>query len=309
MNTFIRPPRLRPGDRVMLVAPAGPVPPDKLEIALARVRVLELEPVLGKAVRQQNGYLAGPDSARAADLQRAIDDPDIAAIWAVRGGYGGMRTLQHVDLAGLVQRPRAFIGFSDNTVIHLALARVGVVSFHGPHAGSEAFPAATTECFRRVLWAAEPAGRLPDSISGPEPVTLLGGIAQGPLAGGNLAMLAAACGTPWQLHARGRIVVIEDVGEPLYRIDRMLLQLRLAGALEGAAGFVFGRFTDMPDDEDEDDPSLADVLRAAIAPLQVPAVLGLPIGHAHENWTLPLGVQARLDADACTLTVLEPAVA
>lgn len=292
----------------MLVAPAGPVPPDKLEIALARARVLELEPVLGEAVRRRNGYLAGPDRARAADLQRAIDDPDIAAIWAVRGGYGGMRTLQHVDLAGLAHRPRAFIGFSDNTVIHLALARLGVVSFHGPHAGSDAFPAATTECFRRVLWAAEPAGRLPDPTNGPQPATLLGGTAHGPLTGGNLAMLAATCGTPWQLDARGRIVVIEDIGEPLYRIDRMLLQLRLAGALNGAAGFVFGRFTDMPDD-DEDDPSLADVLRAAVAPLRVPAALGLPIGHADENWTLPLGVQARLDADACTLTVVEPAVA
>ncbi|MEJ2184391.1 MAG: LD-carboxypeptidase [Gemmatimonadota bacterium] len=307
MTTMIRPPRLRAGDRVALVAPAGPVPADKLQIALTRVKVLGLEPVLGRAVRERTGYLAGPDEARAADFQRAIDDPDIAAIWAVRGGYGGMRTLQHVDLAGLADRPRAFIGFSDNTVIHRALARLGLVSFHGPHAGSDAFPPATTQCFRRVLWNAEPAGLLPDPTSGPDPTTLVSGVAEGPLTGGNLAMLAATCGTSWQLDARGRIVVMEDIGEPLYRIDRLLLQLRLAGALDGAAGFAFGRFTDIPGD-DERDPSLADVVLSLIAPLRVPAVLGLPIGHADENWTLPLGVPSRLDADARTLTILEPAV-
>ncbi|MEJ2679720.1 MAG: LD-carboxypeptidase [Gemmatimonadota bacterium] len=309
MNATIRPPRLHAGDRVMLVAPAGPVPRGKLEIALARARVLGLEPVLGNAVRERTGYLAGPDEARAADLQQAVDDPDIAAIWAVRGGYGGMRTLQHVDLTGLVKRPKVFIGFSDNTVIHLALARLGLTSFHGPHAGSDAFPAATTECFRRVLWQAEPAGRLPDPTSGPEPSTLAQGMAEGPLAGGNLSMLAATCGTPWQLDARGRIVVIEDIGEPLYRIDRLLLQLRLAGALDGAVGFAFGRFTDIPGDTDDSDASLAEVLLSVIAPLRVPAVLGLPIGHADENWTVPLGVPARLDAELRTLTVMEPAVA
>ncbi len=308
MKTTIRPPRLRKGDRVMLVAPAGPVPADKLEIALARARVLGFEPVLGSAARAHTGYLAGSDEERAADLQRAIDDPDIAAIWALRGGYGGMRTLRHVDLGGLTERPRAFIGFSDNTVIHLALARLGLTSFHGPHAGSDAFPPATTDCFRRVLWEAEPAGRLPDPVNGPERSTLIGGVAEGPLAGGNLAMLAAACGTAWQLDARGRIVVIEDIGEPLYRIDRMLLQLRLAGALDGAAGFAFGRFTDLPGDTDESDPSLADVLLSVIGPLGAPAVLGLPFGHADENWTLPLGVRARLDAATRTLTILEPAV-
>ncbi|HKJ93068.1 MAG TPA: LD-carboxypeptidase, partial [Longimicrobiales bacterium] len=217
MTTIIRPPRLRSGDRVMLVAPAGPVSGDRLSAALTRTRALGFEPVLGNALIRRTGYLAGPDDLRAADFQHAVDDPDIKAIWAVRGGYGGMRTLPRVDLGGMLDRPRAFIGFSDNTVIHLALARLRVVSFHGPHAGGDAATDATAECFRRVLWRAEPAGVLPAG-DGPAPETLVGGAAEGRLVGGNLALLAATCGTPWQVQARGCILLIEDVGEPLYRI-------------------------------------------------------------------------------------------
>jgi len=297
---YKRPPRLVAGARVALIAPAGPIDAARVDAALEQCARLGLEPVLGRSARQRLGYLAGDDAARLADLDQAVRDDRLGAIWALRGGYGTMRLLPHIDLSPLAERPRAFIGFSDNTALHLALDRLGVVSFHGPHAGG-AFTAAADDAFRRVLFRAEPAGPLEA-----EPArALVPGTADGALIGGNLALLAALAGTAYALRARGKIVVIEDVGEPAYRIDRALTQLLLAGCLDGAAGIAFGRF-----DGCDDPPghSLDDVLLDRVAGLGVPVLAGLPVGHIDDNRCLPFGVHARLDAEAGTLTILEPAV-
>jgi muramoyltetrapeptide carboxypeptidase len=299
---MIRPRVLQPGSRIMLVAPAGPVSPEKIEASLERCIRFGFEPVLAPSARLRQRYLAGPDAARAADLQSAIDDDTIDAIWAMRGGYGTVRLLPMLDFTRLLARPKAFIGFSDNTTLHLALARLQLVSFHGPHAAAE-FPPLTEECFRRVLLSTEPAGVLPTTSA---PTTLQGGSAEGPLAGGNLALLAAACGTSVSLQGAGCIILIEDVGEPVYRVDRMLTQLARAGALEGALALGFGRFSEIDPPEDED--AMHELLHEFAAPLGIPAVSGLPFGHVDENWTLPFGVRARLDADAGTLEILESAV-
>lgn len=301
---MLKPPRLRSGARVALVSPAGPSTPEKIEAALARCRGFDLEPVLAPSARERLAYLAGPDEARLTDLQAALEDPSVDAVWAIRGGYGTMRLLRHLDLEPLVRRPKAFLGFSDNTALHLALARAGLVSFHGPHAGG-AFPPLAEACFRAVLFEPAPAGPLPTGTE-EVPRTLVGGVAEGELIGGNLALLAALCGTPWALRARGRILVLEDIGEAVYRVDRMLVQLALSGALEGVAGIAFGRFSETP----QADPArgLEAVLAEWAQSLGVPAVMGLPFGHVDENWTLPFGVRARLDADAATLRLLEPAV-
>jgi muramoyltetrapeptide carboxypeptidase len=305
----ILPPTLRPGDRVALVAPAGPVDDAKIDTALKRCAHLGLVPVPGRAIRSKNGYLAGSDQERAADLRLALEG-DASAIWALRGGYGALRTLEHVDLQPFRARPRAYIGFSDNTAIHLALHRMGVVSYHGPHAGYEHFPEATERAFRAVLMEAGPAGVLPRP-DGLMHITMRDGVAEGPLVGGNLALLAAVCGTRHQPDTRGAILFIEDVAEPLYRIDRMITQIRLAGLLDHVAGVALGEFTAMPDPVDEaasdGEPTLEAVLGELLEPLDVPTVLGLPFGHGKENWTLPLGVTARLDASTGTLELLEPA--
>ncbi len=287
-----------------LVAPAGPVTEERIAGALERCVGLGLEPVLGASARERTGYFAGPDVRRAADLQWAIDDEAIDAVWALRGGYGAMRLLPLLDLSPLLARPKALVGFSDNTALHLALDRAGLVSFHGPHPGEEVTPA-TDECFRRVLFRAEPAGPLPFPGAG-RPATLVGGVAEGPLVGGNLSMLAATCGTPAAMTSAGRIVFFEDVGEAGYRIDRMLAQLRLAGALDGAVGLALGQFTDVP--PYTNDRPVDEVLREIAQAFGIPALVGLPIGHVRDNWTLPLGVRARLDADAGTLELLESAV-
>ena len=302
----IRPPRLFPGARVALVAPAGPLAEERVARSLELCARLELEPRLGAAARARHGYLAGTDEARAADLVAALRDEDVDAVWALRGGYGTMRILDRCGLESAGLRPRVFLGFSDNTAVHAALGRQGLVSFHSPHPGG-AFPPTTEEVFRRVLFPADAAGALPLPPGAAPPRTLVPGVAEGPLVGGNLALLAALCGTPFAPRTAGAILVIEDVGEPAYRVDRGLTQLRLAGLLEGVAGLALGRFTESPADEPPE--LLEELLGQTARDLGVPAVVGLPVGHVDENWTLPLGVRARLAADgAGSLTLLEPAV-
>jgi muramoyltetrapeptide carboxypeptidase len=307
----ILPTTLRPGDTVALIAPAGPVTPSMMERALERCQRLGLRPVPGSAVLERAGYLAGTDQQRAEDFQAAVDS-DACAIWAVRGGYGTLRILHRLDLTPLRDRPRPFIGFSDNTAVHLALSGLGLVSIHGPHAGYRHFPPATEQAFRAVLMSDAVPGELPVPPYF-SPITLCGGIAEGRLVGGNLAMLAASCGTPLQPDTRGALLFLEDVGEPLYRVDRMLAQLRLAGMLEGVAGVAVGEFTGMPDPvfaaAADGEPCVQDLLAEVLGPLGVPLVMGLPFGHGRENWSLPVGVRARLDADLGRLALLEPASA
>ncbi len=298
-----RPRALGPGARVALVAPAGPVSPERIEASVARCLALALDPVVFPAASARHGFLAGTDAERLADLQSAFDDPSIHAVWALRGGYGTFRILDRLDLGRQRKAPIPFIGFSDNTTLHVLHASLGVVSFHGPHPGAD-FPAATEEAFRKVLFEAEPAGRLPTRDGDPAPRTLVGGAVEAPLIGGNLALLASLCGTAWQPRARGRILFLEDIGEPAYRVDRMLLQLERAGVVEGAVGLAFGRFTGAADDSHP----IGDVLAEFAGRTRLPTVADLPFGHIEHNWTLPVGARARLDADAATLSIVEAAV-
>ncbi|HSM35457.1 MAG TPA: LD-carboxypeptidase [Longimicrobiales bacterium] len=301
---WLRPPRLAPGARVALVAPAGPVDDARIARAVARLQRLGLEPVEGRGVRERAAYLAGSDRTRAADIAWAFRDPGIDAVWALRGGYGSMRLWRQLPLEILRTRPRVFLGYSDNTSLHLAFQRQGVVSFHGPHAGAERLPSRAAACLVAVLFEAAPAGVLPGADA--RPVPLVGGRAEGRLAGGNLSLLAAAAGTPFAPEARGRILILEDVDEAVYRIDRMLEQLLASGVMEGVRGLALGRFTKVADNRRP--RKLDDVLAEFAGRLGVPTLSNLPFGHLADSWTLPLGARARLDADAGTLEILEPAV-
>ncbi len=299
-------PPLGPGSRIALVAPGGPVPAERIDAAAGECRELGFEPVLGLNASARLGYLAGDDAGRAADLGAAFRDPRIDGIWALRGGYGAMRILDALDFEPMRRRPRPFIGFSDNTAIHLALRRRGLISFHGPHPGALG-TSFSRECLERVLGSAVAVGELPPDPGGEPVTTIADGTAEGVLAGGNLSLLAASCGTPWALDAGGCILVVEDVSEPVYRIDRALVQLAAAGSLRGVAAFAFGRFTERP--ANENDRPLEDVLREFADRFGVPAVLGLPVGHIDAQWTVPFGVRARLDAGGGRLEILEPAAA
>lgn len=303
---MIRPAALGPGARVALVAPAGPLAPEAVERAEARVRALGWEPVTSLHARDRHGFLSGTDADRLADLQAALDSAEVDGIWCLRGGYGTMRIMHRLDLRPLRERPRPLIGFSDNTVLHLLATREGVISFHGPHPATERL--STFSLGRLTAAVTGEAGELPLPPGAERPERLVGGSVTGRLAGGNLALLAATLGTRARIAAEGSILAIEDVGEPLYRIDRMLTQLRLTGVLEDVAGIAVGAFNRRPDEDDEALPTLADVLGDRLGDLGVPVARGFPFGHIEESWTLPIGARVSLDADAGSLTLLGPAV-
>jgi muramoyltetrapeptide carboxypeptidase len=317
-KSFVRPLKLAAGARVALIAPAGPLlERDDLTRAEALCRALGYEPQLGQNAYKHYGYLAGTDHERLADLNAALRDPKVDAIWCIRGGYGVTRVLDRIDFAALSSKPKPIIGFSDITALLNAVSRAaGVISFHGPVARAS-MPSFSREHFERVLTKAEPAGRLgripqAEHILLPQEhriVTLCGGIAEGPLAGGNLTLLQCLVGTPWFPDLTGALLFIEDVGEHLYRIDRILAQLRTIGALQHLAGVVVGQFSDLVRAERDGSFGFDQVLTEYFSPLRIPVAYGFPVGHIDAQWTLPLGVRARLDADAGELELLEAAVA
>ena len=293
------PPLLPAGARVALVAPAGPLSgPEELDTSIANARSLGWEPVPGANVLARHGYLGGTDAERLQDLNAALADESVDAIWSARGGYGAMRLLPYVDWAALSRRPRALIGFSDVTALHAAAStRCGLVTYHAPTARGALTEFSRTSLARAVIEGSDPCGRAEGAR------TVRGGRTRGRLVGGNLALLAALAGTPYAPDYDGALLVLEDVGEPAYRIDRMLTQLRLSGALSTIAGLVVGHFT-QPAPGHELSPHSLDLLVAEAADVAgVPAIVGAPLGHIDDQWTIPLGATARLDADALTLTV------
>ncbi len=284
------------------MAPAGPLSRTRIEAAAERCRHLGLEPSVGRRAGGRAGFLAGSDPKRLADLQGAFDDPTSDAVWSLRGGYGTTRIVDQLDLSRQLRDPIPFIGFSDNTTLHARHLALGVVSFHGPHPVVDD-PVETDVWFRRVLFSTEAPGPLPVRGVDPSPRTLVDGTAEGRLVGGNLALVASLCGTRDAVDGRGRILVLEDVGEPAYRVDRMLLQLRRAGTTDGIVGLALGRFTDTPEGEAD---GVAAVLDEFATALGVPAVADLPFGHAPHNCVLPLGALAVVGDGG--LSILEAAV-
>ncbi len=300
-----------------LVAPAGPLlERDDLARAGELCRLLGFEPSLGRNAAGHHGYLAGTDRERLADLNAALTDPAVDAVWCIRGGYGMTRILAGVDFDGFARRPKPVIGFSDITVLLAALQRrTGVVTYHGPVA-RHAMTAFTRDHFERILVRAHagPLGSLPppEGVLVPTThrvVTLRGGAAEGPLQGGNLSLLQCLVGTAYMPDLDGALLFLEDVGEEVYRVDRMLSHLRLAGALDRLAGVIVGRFTEMGRRGADGALGFDQVLATYLEPLGIPVAHGFPIGHVDDQWTVPVGVRARLDATAGRVELLEPAVA
>ena len=295
-------PSLASGARVALVAPAGPLSANAdLERARENARLFGFDVVVGPHAEDRHHYFAGTDEDRLADLNRAIRDGGIDAVWCLRGGYGAMRLLDGIDYEALRRRPKAIIGYSDITAIHCAVAmKCGLGTVHGPTARSKLSAFAERSLRAALAREGEPCG----TAAGAE--TLVAGRARGRLIGGNLALLQALHGTPYQPRYDGAILVLEDVNEAPYRIERMLLQLRLSGDLQRCAGIAFGAFTNTGETKDESlggERSVDAVLREAAKAAGVPSICGIPMGHIRDQWSVPLGSLAELDADAGTLTV------
>jgi muramoyltetrapeptide carboxypeptidase len=298
----IRPPRLRPGSRVAVVAPAGPVPREAFA-AGSRILQARYQLVHDERIFARTGYLAGDDDARAAELGRALADPSIEAIFCARGGYGLLRILDRLDPDALARAPKAIVGFSDVTALLAWAARAGVAALHAPVITQlGALPPADAE----ALFALVESPAAPPPLEGLR--ALHPGAADGRLLGGNLELISRLCGTPWQLDLDGAVLLLEEVGERPYRVDRQLTQLGLAGALGGLRGVVLGDFVACVE-KDGSPPDVEAVVAERFAGLGVPVVAGAPIGHGPRNRAVPHGARVRVDAAAGVVEFLEGAVA
>jgi muramoyltetrapeptide carboxypeptidase len=291
-----KPPRLRPADRVSIIAPAGPFDRESFEAGFD-VLARRYEPVFDPGLYSSTRYLAGDDDRRLSELHHALRDDRTRAVFCARGGYGAMRLLKRLQLDSTPLKP--LIGFSDITSLHLALLARGRTSIHGPVLTQLAKqPPDSLERLYALLESDQPAPPLLGTR------TLVPGRARGRLVGGNLSVLTRLLGTPYFPDLRGALLFLEDVGERPYRLDRMWTHLDLAGAFTGAAGIVLGDFTrcEEPQADYTSDTILGELARAT----NLPCAAGFPFGHSDINHALPHGCLAELDSDARTLTFLEP---
>ena len=286
-----------------MISPSGPLQgPHELARAVATAESLGWEVAVGQHALRRTGYFAGDDAQRGDDLLDALQDDRIDGIWCLRGGYGAARLLPRLSVELLQRFPKALLGYSDITALHAAWQHAGLVSYHGPTARAPLSDFSRDSLVRALQAGTDSCGAALDAR------VVRGGHATGRLVGGNLALLSSLCGTPWTVDGRGAIVVLEDVGEATYRLDRMLTQLRLSGAFDGCVGVAVGHCTDCPDTTDDGTRTVEAIVTELADALQVPTLQGIPVGHISDQWTVPFGAMATLDADARTLSVHPTAV-
>lgn len=297
---MILPKYLKKGDKIAIVSPAGPVDPDLVDGACARLHKWGFVPQVGFTAKGKSGRFSAPDEDRLADLQQAMDDPSVSAILCARGGYGCMRIVDRLDFTAFAKSPKWVIGYSDVTALHAAFHQHGFSSIHGVMA-------------RAITSNSESAVALRDALKGKEKKILVDspaafnreGEVTAPVFGGNLSLLYALRGTPFDVDMSGKILFIEDLGERLYHIDRMVNNLRLGGVLRNLAGLMVGCFSDIPED-----PCLVSaqkVIRDAVADYGYPVLFGLPVGHEGLNLPIVEGAEYHLTVSSDGGTLAFPA--
>ncbi|MCI0332269.1 MAG: LD-carboxypeptidase [Planctomycetes bacterium] len=314
---LIKPKALRRGDTIGVVAPAGPVERERIDRALERVCQRGFRIKTYGDIYRRTDYLASDDATRADELMAAFADSETSAVWCARGGYGVVRLLQRIDFELIRCNPKVFIGFSDITALHIAIQqRAGLVTFHGPNLQDgfgkpDDMPAANEAALWRAVSADEQsaldAGYTFDfpNLDSSEMRPITTGIASGRLTGGNLAVICGLMGTPFEIETAGRILFLEDVSERLYRIDRYLAQLSLAGKLQSAAGILLGTFSYEDSEPAESHAAITALLDEYLGWLGIPVISGFPSGHAQYNLTLPMGALVEIDANSGCVKVLE----
>jgi muramoyltetrapeptide carboxypeptidase len=316
---LIRPKALRTGDTVGMITPATEVSdPDRLALAEKTLNYFGLRMKSGRNVGKRFGNHRESVQARLDDLHEMFRDREVKGVFAIRGGYGSPHLLDRIDYDLIRRNPKIFLGYSDITAMHLAINKNSrLVTFHGPILLSR-FTDYTQQNFRKALFDTKPLGKLTNPADSSELRqthslrTVRAGRATGQLTGGNLSLICATLGTPYEIETRGKILFLEDVGEQAYSIDRMLTQLRLAGKLEQAAGVVWGECDDCGPSDFQPSTVLSftvgEVVDNILGALKVPVLSGMTIGHTSDQLTLPLGVTATLDTTAGTLEIKESGV-
>ena len=309
---MIKPRPLRRGDTIGLVGISGAMhdPEVNFDKMMAVIDDMGYNVILADSCREQYGYLSGTDESRARGLNQMFRDDRVDAVVCMRGGYGVARMLDLVDFDAIRANPKLVLGYSDITALHTAIHELcGLVTFHGPMPcrGWMEFDDFTRESLVRAVTTTEPLGFITNP-EGAAPKCIVPGKCSGMLVGGNLSLIASACGTPYALDVTDKILLLEDVGELIYRLDSMLTQLRQAGMFEKCAGIVLGGFTNCTEEYEDYALHLDDIIRDIIVPAGKPVLGNMSIGHMDTKITVPLGVQCRLDAEAGTLEFTENAL-
>ncbi|SFF62135.1 muramoyltetrapeptide carboxypeptidase [Duganella sp. CF458] len=314
---LLKPPRLKAGATVGLVAPGGHTDAAAIAKAIKTIEALGFNVRLGRNLEAVYGNYGGLPEQRLADLHAMFADPDVAAIWAMRGGSGCIQLLAHLDYELIRRHPKILIGYSDITALHLAIQKkVGLVTFHGPVASATLSDYTLTHLLN-VLMHPEHQYTIPMALENSRKAeeqphyalrTVVPGMCEGPLTGGNLCLVSALVGTEYASNYTGGILFLEEVNEAPYRIDRMLMQLHLNREFGQAAGIMLGICDNCGPQDSDISLTLDATTDQHLTPLKVPAVTGYSFGHIRDQFTLPMGIRARLDTERQTLTLLEPAV-
>lgn len=311
MTPMTKPKHLKPGDRIALISPASPVDDDKIAQTIESVKFLGLKPVLYSSLIKTHGYLSGTNAVRAADVNNAFADPDIDGIFCVRGGYGVTRILNCIDFDMISRNPKIFLGYSDITGLHVALNQLcNLITLHAtmPSRGWSTLDPLTYCSLAENLFCPVPAGPAP-CIKG-EPVEVINpGTATGPIVGGNLSLLAATLGSPYEVNAKNKILFIEEVDEKNYRVDRSLTSLALAGKFHDCSGIILGTWADVGDPglEPRKNLTLRQIFDEVVKPFGKPTINNFRAGHIYPQITIPMGALTELDATNGTVTFLEAA--
>jgi muramoyltetrapeptide carboxypeptidase len=305
---LVKPLALKPGDTIAIISPAAPSAKEDFERGISLLENTGFKVKLMPSAQARHGYLAGTDAQRLDDLQTAFTDPGVSAILCARGGYGCMRLLAELDFELVRQNPKVFIGFSDVTsLLNPFYQRFGLVGFYGPMLTSNLVNN-EPDSLKELLALVTGKVTFPYNVPNHDQYhSYQDGIAEGPLVGGNLSLLTALCGTPYQPKTQGHLLFIEDWKEKRYSLDRQFRQLKLAGLFEGIQGLILADFSEIEDDETQ---SLPDFLGQIVRDLglNVPAGYGFSVGHGEQTGTLPFGIQARFDGSSGVLTLLESPV-
>lgn len=317
-SSIIKPKRLKQGAGVGLISPAGATfIKEEIDIVQEAVKALGLVPYTAPHLLDKYGYLGGKDKDRAADINQFFADPKIDLILPIRGGWGCARILPYLDYNLIQKNPKIIIGFSDLTALIIGIyAKTGLVTFHGPN-GFSSWRTEQVDSFKQVLFLGNKVTykNQPDGDDANRLMTVKNriktitpGTAKGQLIGGNLSVLSGIVGSPYVPDFKNYILFVEDVGENIYRIDRFLTHLKIAGILDKLSGFIFGQCTNCLPDADYASLTLEEVLEDHIKPLGIPAWSGAQIGHLENIITLPIGINVEINANQGIITLLESAV-
>lgn len=298
-NKSVRPPRLKPGDTIGIVAPAGPFDSEKFMKGKTVLESMGFQTFFDEGIFQKHGFLAGTDIQRTDQLNRLFADPTVQAIACARGGYGSIRILSFLDFETIQKHPKIFLGFSDiSALLSVLYDQCGLVTFHGPVVTTLAKATEKTiMAMKTALTSDAPLELTPEDGKVIKP-----GVCSGLVAGGNLTTLCHLVGTPYAPNFKGKILLLEDVGEMPYRIDRMLTQMKLAGCFNGITGLILGVFEECGHLNE-----IVEIFNNIFENANIPILAGFGMGHGEHNLTIPMGLGATLDTDKKRLLFHEPA--